>query len=59
MGSWDSPGKPVGIDVYQKDSILEAWVCNYTGASIKVFTFKITFQEEIAIIEPVLSSIKE
>ncbi|UZR94121.1 beta-propeller fold lactonase family protein [Chondrinema litorale] len=59
MGSWDSPGKPVGIDVYQKDSLLEAWVCNYTGASIKVFTFKITFQEEIAIIEPVLSSIKE
>jgi DNA-binding beta-propeller fold protein YncE len=33
-------GSPVGVDVYEDDEKLEAWVCNYTLGSIKVFTFK-------------------
>jgi len=36
----DCPGKPVGIDVFEDDSKLEAWVCNYVGGNLKVFSFK-------------------
>ncbi|MEN7548105.1 hypothetical protein AAG747_09295 [Rapidithrix thailandica] len=45
LGSWDSPGKPVGVAVYQKGDILEAWVCNYTGGYLKVFTFEMEYGE--------------
>lgn len=33
-------GKPVGVDVCEDNEKLEAWVCNYVGGNIKVFTFK-------------------
>jgi|GEM_PF-217785 len=45
LGSWESKGKPVGVDVFQQDSIIEAWVCNYINGNIKVFTFKANFEE--------------
>ncbi len=32
-------GHPVGVDVFEDDEKLEAWVCSYSG-SITVFTFK-------------------
>jgi DNA-binding beta-propeller fold protein YncE len=32
-------GKPVGIDLYEDDKIIEAWVCNYVAGNIKVFSF--------------------
>lgn len=38
--SLECKGKPVGVDVYEDDAKLEAWVCNYVGGSLKVFTFK-------------------
>lgn len=34
-----SKGSPVGIDIYEDDNKLEAWVCNYTLGTIKVFNF--------------------
>ena len=37
--SLNCPGKPVGIDLYEDDNKLEAWVCNYVGGNLKVFTF--------------------
>lgn len=33
-------GKPVGIDIRETDSSLEAWVCNYVGGNLSIFTFK-------------------
>ena len=39
MYSLSCPGKPVGIDLYEDDNKVEAWVCNYVGGSLKVFTF--------------------
>jgi DNA-binding beta-propeller fold protein YncE len=39
MYSLNCPGKPVGIDLYENDNKIEAWVCNYVGGSLKVFTF--------------------
>lgn len=33
-------GKPVGIDVRETADTLEAWVCNYVGGSLSIFTFK-------------------
>ena len=33
-------GKPVGIDLYENEQKLEAWVCNYIGGNLKVFSFK-------------------
>ncbi|MFY8129352.1 MAG: YncE family protein [Chitinophagaceae bacterium] len=32
-------GKPVGIDLYENDTTIEAWVCNYVAGNIKVFSF--------------------
>lgn len=32
-------GHPVGVDIYEDNEDLEAWVCSYSG-SITVFTFK-------------------
>lgn len=40
MYSINCPGKPVGIDLYEDDSKIEAWVCNYVGGNLKVFTFE-------------------
>ncbi len=33
-------GKPVGVDIYEDAQKVEAWVCNYSGGDLKVFTFK-------------------
>lgn len=33
-------GSPVGVDIYEDDEKLEAWVCNYTLGSINVFSFR-------------------
>ena len=33
-------GHPVGVDVFENDDKLEAWVCSYSNGSISVFTFK-------------------
>ncbi|MEO7309891.1 MAG: YncE family protein [Chitinophagaceae bacterium] len=33
-------GSPVGVDIYEDDKVLEAWVCKYVTGAISVFTFK-------------------
>jgi len=33
-------GSPVGVDIYEDDNKLEAWVCSYAGGFIRVFTFR-------------------
>lgn len=33
------PGKPVGVDIYESDKQLEAWVCSYTTGSITIYKF--------------------
>jgi YVTN family beta-propeller protein len=33
-------GHPVGVDVFENDEILEAWVCSYTTGSISIFSFR-------------------
>ncbi|MNS27859.1 hypothetical protein D3C72_598200 [compost metagenome] len=38
--SLDSKGRPVGVDIFEDDDTLEAWVCNYTIGTIKVFKFQ-------------------
>jgi hypothetical protein len=32
-------GHPVGVEIFEDDSKLEAWVCSYTNGSISVFSF--------------------
>ncbi|MBI5857051.1 MAG: YncE family protein [Sphingobacteriales bacterium] len=39
IASLPCPGHPVGVDVFEDNNKLEAWVCSYSG-SITVFTFK-------------------
>jgi DNA-binding beta-propeller fold protein YncE len=33
-------GHPVGVDIFENDEILEAWVCSYSNGSISIFSFK-------------------
>ncbi|HKZ65039.1 MAG TPA: YncE family protein [Chitinophagaceae bacterium] len=33
-------GHPVGVDIFEDDNKLEAWVCSYSNGTISVFTFK-------------------
>ena len=33
-------GHPVGVDVFEDDDKLEAWVCSYSSGSISVYIFK-------------------
>jgi 6-phosphogluconolactonase (cycloisomerase 2 family) len=33
-------GHPVGVDIFENDDVLEAWVCSYSNGSISVFSFK-------------------
>ena len=40
MYSLPCKGKPVGVDIYEDENKLEAWVCNYVGGNLKVFTFR-------------------
>lgn len=32
-------GHPVGVDIFENNSLLEAWVCSYSNGSISVFSF--------------------
>lgn len=32
-------GHPVGVDIFENDDILEAWVCSYSNGSISIFSF--------------------
>jgi len=38
--SIECKGKPVGVDIYEDDKKLEAWVCNYTNGTINILSFK-------------------
>ncbi len=38
--SLECKGKPVGVDIYENDDVLEAWVCTYTNGAINVFSFQ-------------------
>jgi DNA-binding beta-propeller fold protein YncE len=33
-------GHPVGVDVFEDNEKLEAWVCSYSSGSISIYTFK-------------------
>ena len=33
-------GHPVGVDIFENDDKLEAWVCSYSNGSISVFSFR-------------------
>ena len=33
-------GHPVGVDIFEDDEKLEAWVCSYSSGSISVYSFK-------------------
>ncbi|POY38482.1 hypothetical protein C3K47_03555 [Solitalea longa] len=48
--SLKSSGSPVGVDLFEDNDKLEAWVCNYTIGTIKVFIFNKT-QGELNIAE--------
>jgi DNA-binding beta-propeller fold protein YncE len=37
--SLESKGSPVGVDIFEDENKLEAWVCNYTAGNIKIFSF--------------------
>lgn len=39
INSLPCKGHPVGVDIFETDEILEAWVCSYSNGSISVFTF--------------------
>lgn len=36
-------GHPVGVDIFEDNDKLEAWVCSYNNGSISVFSFKKSF----------------
>ena len=38
--SIECKGKPVGVDIYEDEDKLEAWVCTYTNGAINILTFK-------------------
>lgn len=40
LGSWKSRGGPVGVAICENEGIIEAWVCNYKFATVRVFKFK-------------------
>ncbi len=33
-------GRPVGVDIFENDDKLEAWVCSYSSGSISIYSFK-------------------
>ncbi|HEV7780075.1 MAG TPA: YncE family protein [Chitinophagaceae bacterium] len=33
-------GRPVGVDIFENDKVLEAWVCSYSSGSISIYSFK-------------------
>jgi DNA-binding beta-propeller fold protein YncE len=40
VASLPCPGHPVGVDVFEDDNKLEAWVCSYGNGAINVYSFK-------------------
>jgi DNA-binding beta-propeller fold protein YncE len=38
--SIECKGKPVGVDIFEDNDKLEAWVCTYTNGAINILTFK-------------------
>jgi DNA-binding beta-propeller fold protein YncE len=40
IASLPCKGHPVGVDVFENDEKLEAWVCSYSNGSISIFSFK-------------------
>lgn len=40
IASLPCAGHPVGVDLFEDDQILEAWVCSYTTGDINIFTFQ-------------------
>lgn len=42
IASLPCPGHPVGVDIYENENKLEAWVCSYTTGKISVFNFEKT-----------------
>jgi len=40
INSLPCKGHPVGVDLYEDDDKLEAWVCSYTYGTISVFSFR-------------------
>jgi 6-phosphogluconolactonase (cycloisomerase 2 family) len=40
IASLPCKGHPVGVDVFENNEKLEAWVCSYSNGSISVFSFK-------------------
>ena len=39
-------GHPVGVDVFEDDNKVEAWVCSYSSGSISIYTFKKKFKDK-------------
>ncbi len=39
VASLPCPGHPVGVDLYEDEKSVEAWVCSYDTGDINVFTF--------------------
>lgn len=40
VASLPCKGHPVGVDVFENDEKLEAWVCSYSTGSISIYSFK-------------------
>ncbi len=40
VASLPCAGHPVGVDIYENDEKLEAWVCSYSNGAINIYTFK-------------------
>jgi DNA-binding beta-propeller fold protein YncE len=40
IASLPCKGHPVGVDIYEDDNKLEAWVCSYSTGSISVYSFR-------------------
>ena len=40
INSLPCKGHPVGIDIFENNDLLEAWVCSYTYGTISVFSFR-------------------
>lgn len=39
-------GRPVGVDIFENDKTLEAWVCSYSSGSISIYSFKKKFKNK-------------
>lgn len=40
VASLPCPGHPVGVDLYEDNTHIEAWVCSYLGGNIHIFSFQ-------------------